>query len=311
MGKSRRRIQSRNKQLLQSRKGRSLRSRRSSRRRSSSRRRASSSRRSARNMRGGKKTKKMKYSFKEPLLEEKKNFTPTKEKFIPSYDIVNEPGFGSVIMNLKKGQKLITQYGSMSYMDGHIETKTTSRGGIWKGIKRALFTSQSMFMTQYIGSNATKNKICFASFLPGSILPLRVRPTERIIISPQSLICFTDNLTIATKRRIRGAFTAEGIAQTQFINETEEDGLVWLASYGAYNKVSVKEGEVLKLDNGLFLCSQTGVKYDVGYVGSIKTAILSGEGLVMNFTGPCEIYTQGRNVNGLINFIGQSLPPRN
>ena len=259
--------------------------------------------------RGGAKSKKSiksiksKNSFRNPLHEEIKNFISNKEKYIPSYDIINEPAFGSVIMNLNKGQNIVTQSGCMSYMDTHIDTKTTTQGGIFKGLKRALFTTSSMFMTEYIGTQQNKNKICFASFLPGTILPLRIRPSERIILSPFSLICFTRNLTITTKRRVRGLFTSEGIAQTEFVNETNHDGLIWIAAYGGYNKVTLQKDEQFKLDNGLFLCSQTRVKYKVGYVGGVKTGFLSGEGLVMNFTGPCDIYVQGRNIHKLTNFI--------
>ena len=252
-----------------------------------------------------------KYAFKEPLYEENKNYNSNKEKFIPTYNVVDGPAFASVVMNLNQGQVIVTQRGSMAYMDGHMDTKTTSRGGVWSGFKRMLFTSSSMFMTQYIGTHVNKNQICFASFLPGDILPIVVRPSERIIISPHSLVCFTDNLGIKTKRRVRGVLTDEGIAQTEFINESNNNGMIWLSSYGGYNKIILKENEKLKLDNGLFLCSHTSVKYSVGTVGNLKTTLLSGEGLVMNFTGPCELYAQGRSVGALERFIAEQFPRNN
>ena len=64
-----------------------------------------------------------------------------------------------------------------------------------------LLTSSSMFMTTYTAEDKT-NEISFQSHLPGDVLPVVVRPGEKIIISPYSLICFTDNLTLNSKRRL-------------------------------------------------------------------------------------------------------------
>ena len=167
-----------------------------------------------------------------------------------------------------------------------------------------------MFMTTYEAQDSN-NEICFQSHLPGDVLPVVVRPGEKIMISPYSLICFSDNLTLNSKRRLRGALTNEGFFQSEFENKTQENGVVFLSSYGGHQKIKVKAGDDFVLDNGLFLCSHTSTKYDITTVGGLKSTLLSGEGLVMRFTGPCELYTQGRSVHNLIQFIGRHLPARN
>ena len=45
-------------------------------------------------------------------------------------------------------------------------------------------------------------------------------------------------------------------------------------------------------------------------LGNLKTSFLSGEGIVMKFEGPCELYTQGRSVHNLLNFLGRHLPSK-
>ena len=45
------------------------------------------------------------------------------------------------------------------------------------------------------------------------------------------------------------------------------------------------------------------VNYSIGKVGGIKSAILSGEGLVMNFTGPAVVYVQTRSLSSLFGAI--------
>ena len=228
-------------------------------------------------------------------------------EFKIDYDIVNGPSFGSVNMKLKKNQQVVSQSGCMAFFKGNVKTETKSRGGIFSGIKRMLLTSSSMFMTTYTAEDKT-NEISFQSHLPGDVLPVVVRPGEKIIISPYSLICFTDNLTLNSKRRLRGILTNEGIYQSEFENKTQDKGIVFLASYGGHQKVQLAKGEKFVLDNGLFLCSHTSTKYNVTTIGGVKTTFFSGEGLVMEFEGPCELYTQGRSVHHLINFMARHLP---
>jgi uncharacterized protein (TIGR00266 family) len=231
------------------------------------------------------------------------------KRFKFKYEVVNGPSFGSVLVNLKKGQKIVCQLGCMAHYQGNVKATTSSRGGIFSGIKRMILTSSSMFMTSYEAQDEI-NDICFQSNLPGDILPVVVRSGEKIIISPHSLVCFSDNLTLNSKRRLRGVFSNEGIYQSEFVNSTKEEGIVFLASYGGHQKIKLKTGEKLVLDNGLFLCSHTSTKYDITTVGGIKSTFLSGEGIMMRFTGPCELYTQGRSVHNLINFLSRHLPAR-
>ena len=230
----------------------------------------------------------------------------SKKKYLPKYKIVNGPSFGEVVLDLQRGQKIVTQFGCMNYMDGNMKVDTSSRGGFMSGLKRLFLTSSSMFLTTYMGMRES-NEISFSSQLPGDILPVIIRPSEKIIISPYSLVCFTNNLTINSKRRLRGFLTNEGIYQTELVNKTNKDGLLFLSSYGGYKKVKIPKGKTIKLDNGLFLCSHTDTKYDIAIAGGIKSGLLSGEGLMMEFTGPCEIYTQGRSIDSLLNFLRRHL----
>ena len=227
----------------------------------------------------------------------------TASKFIPTYKIINGPAFASIEMNLKKDQGIIAQAGCMHYMDSHLKTTTKSHGGIFKGIFRAIFTTSSMFMTTYSGTYNFKNNILFGSFLPGDVLPVYLKPKEKIMLSPMSLVCYTPNLDIKSKRRLRGIFVKEGIYQTEMINDSEDTGVVWLSSYGGYYKKTLKEGESFKLDNGLFLCAPSHIKYGISFIGGVKSSLLSGEGMLMNFKGPCSIYCQGRSIPKLHDYI--------
>ena len=54
----------------------------------------------------------------------------------------------AVVCKLKKGESVITENGGMSWMDDSLEMKTTTNGGIMKGIGRA-FAGESIFIKVY------------------------------------------------------------------------------------------------------------------------------------------------------------------
>ena len=232
--------------------------------------------------------------------------------YIPKYNITHQSGFGHVKFDLKKGDSIVTNRGVMSYVDSDVHVKTSSRGGIMKGMFRKMLTSEGMFLTTYTGTGYSGQVLKCSAILPGHILDMDVNPGVRLMISPKCLLCFSDNLMTNSKRRLRGIFMSEGIYQTEIINNSNKKGMVWLSSYGGVEKLTLKSGEKLKVDNGLFLCASTDVKYDITKLGGIKSTVLSGEGIVMEFTGPCTLYVQGNSVDNLLEYVtehvSKSLP---
>ena len=221
---------------------------------------------------------------------------------IPYYEYIDKPSFTSVVFNCKKGQGIVSQSGKMSYMDDNFNVKTGS-GGIWRGLKRKI-SGASFFQTTYVCTK-DNSKIAFANFLLGDMFSLKVNPGENLIIASNSVVCYTSNINVSTKPRVRGLLLGNMLLNSISIDKKSKSaGMVWLSSFGGYKKISVKEGEKFKLDNGLFLASHSYVDFKIGKVGkSFITTIKSGEGLVMTFTGPAEIYIQTRNDKELVKYI--------
>ena len=139
----------------------------------------------------------------------------------------------------------------MTYMDDQLNVKSSMRSGILNGLKRKLFTSHSLLFTEYY-ANTQGGEVAISSHLPGNIMPISIKPNESFIIANKSLLCYTKNLELNTKFRLKGLYVKEGIAQTEIINKSNSKGMFWLSSYGSYFKKNVKEGEGFKLANGLF-----------------------------------------------------------
>lgn len=243
-----------------------------------------------------------KKSTKKTKKSKTKSRSSSRNNYIPKYTVTHQSGFGQVKYELDNGESIVTNRGAMNYFDSDMHIKTSSRGGILKGMFRKGLTSEGMFLTTYTGTNKNQILKCSALF-PGHILDLTIKPGERWMISPKCLVSFTDNLDTNSKRRLRGIFMSEGIYQTEFINNSNQNGMIWLSSYGGVEKLTLKSGENLKVDNGLFLCASSDVKYNIKGMGNFKSTFFSGEGIVMEFHGPCSLYVQGNSVDNFLDYI--------
>jgi len=230
---------------------------------------------------------------------------------IPDYKIYHKPSNASIVMNLKKGQSVFANAGMMVWMDDDLDVNTKSRG-IWTGMKRFFLTSDSFFLTSYIGTHPKGNKICFAPMMTGDITEIKIKPGEKKLVASHGVVVCTENIILNTRMRLRGIFVSQApfLSELSVPAESEQYGLAWVASYGGIEALDIKAGQTMKVDNGHFLCCDGDVQYKLGRVGGLKSTLFSGEGLVMVFKGPCTIYTQNRNAHALLKWVLSHVPSK-
>jgi uncharacterized protein (TIGR00266 family) len=229
---------------------------------------------------------------------------PGDGKMIPKFHIINSPSFASVVISLKQGQSVYCNYGSLNYMDSSIDMSTRSNG-ILRGLIRSMFTTTSMQLNFFTGKQNKESIVSFSSFMPGDIIALRIKKGERYVMSSHGFLAASTNVIVDTTTRFKNIIGGDSI----FINEvytdntTNDDGIVWISSYGGFDKITIKAGESVKVDQGLFAFAKKEYKYDISTVGSLKSFFFSGETFMMKFNGPCEIYVHSNNINKFVSYI--------
>ena len=233
-------------------------------------------------------------------------------KMIPYFKIINGPSYATVVINLLKDQEVYDQKGAVNYADSSIDVKTKT-GGILKGLFRSALTSQSFFMKYYKGSREKPSSIAFASSLPGDMFSVLIKPGSRYLISSDSFVCATNNVILETVSRFKNIFQGASIflsiatvKESQYAN----DGMIWIASFGGYERLVIPEGESVKIENGLFCLSNANFDYSIAKMGGLKTFFLGDSGFFMKYDGPCEVYVHGRNLNQYLQFIGKNIERR-
>lgn len=217
------------------------------------------------------------------------------------YQIHGAPSFASVEIDLGPGEEVIAEAGAMAYMDGTVEMKTSAKGGVLKGLKRA-FSGESFFVNTFTGPG----KVTFAPGIPGDIVPLSVSPeTGGWILSKDAFLAGTPNLDVSSKSGgFKSLFGGEGLFLT-YVTAKEMEGLFFASGYGVIHKHEVPDGQSLVVDSGLFMATSERTEYKLSKVGGMKSFLFGGEGVVMRFFGPAVVLTQSRSLPDLASLISQ------
>lgn len=207
----------------------------------------------------------------------------------------------AVICKLKKGESILTENGGMSWMDNGISMKTTTNGGIMKGIGRA-FAGESLFMNVYTAEQDDV-EIAFSSCFPGQILEYDLKEGESIIAQKRSFLCAEHTVDIAMQFRKKlgaGFFGGEGFIMQKITGP----GKVFLEIDGSVVKKELQAGEKLKVDNGYVAVMTKDVKLDIETVKGMKNIVFGGEGLFLTtLEGPGTVWLQTMPVSKLAGLL--------
>lgn len=207
----------------------------------------------------------------------------------------------AVICKLKEGEAIVTENGGMSWMDEGIEMKTTTNGGLMKGIGRA-FAGESIFMNEYTAKKDDV-EIGFSSCFPGKILEYDLEEGATIIAQKRAFLCSQNTVDISIKFRKKlgaGFFGGEGFIMQKFTGP----GKVFLEIDGAVVRKELQAGEKLKVDNGYVAAMTENVKLDIETVKGVKNIVFGGEGLFLTTVeGPGTVWLQTMPISKLSNIL--------
>lgn len=206
---------------------------------------------------------------------------------------------------LNKGESVITENGGMSWMTEGMNMKTSTNGGIMKGLGRAL-AGESLFMNIYTAEK-DGSEIAFASSFPGQILEFDLGQGETIIAQKRAFLCAENTVDISMHFRKKlgaGFFGGEGFIMQKITGP----GKVYLELDGNVVKKELQAGEKLKVDNGYVAAMTKDVDLNIETVKGVKNIVFGGEGLFLTtLKGPGTVWLQSMPVSKLAGllYIGQ------
>jgi len=223
------------------------------------------------------------------------------------HEIKYKPSYSMLVVDLEQGEKITAESGAMTYMDPNIEVHTRKREKSLLGsIGLKILGRQSFWVNDYLASNGS-GEVAFVSAPVGDIDTLKVEPNKGYVIQKSAYIASTKNVDLDVKWE---GFTKGLFGQGLFMIKVHGDGTVFINTFGAIDKHTLKPGQTLVVDNFHLVAFSDTCNYKVTKFGGLKETILGGEGLVTRITGPGDVYIQTKNLREFVEWLWTMLEPR-
>jgi uncharacterized protein (TIGR00266 family) len=195
----------------------------------------------------------------------------------------------------------------MTYMDPTIEPHTRKREKSLLGsLGMAIIGRQSFWVNDYMATNGP-GEVGLVAAPVGDIETLEVKPSQGYVIQKAAYIASTQNVDLDIKWE---GFTKGLFGQGLFMIKVTGDGTLFINTFGAVDKHTLKAGQTMIVDNFHLVAFSDTCSYKVTKFGGLKETILGGEGLVTQITGPGDIYIQTKNLREFVDWIWTLIEPR-
>lgn len=214
-------------------------------------------------------------------------------------EIMYRPSYSLAVVKLGPQEKIRVEAGAMVSMSEGMSLETKAAGGILASLTRSLLGGESFFMNDY-QAPANGGTITLAPALPGDMMVIN-QDGERALMA-QSGSYIASSMDIAVDTKWGGAktfFASEGL----FLLRCSGQGTLILSSYGAIHELRLASGQRYTVDTGHLVAFDEGIGFTVRAVGGLKSTLFSGEGLVVDLTGPGRVLLQTRSTDAFLTWL--------
>ena len=217
-------------------------------------------------------------------------------------EIMHRPSYSLAVAKLTPNERIRAEAGAMVSMSSSLSIETKAEGGFLKSLGRAVLGGESFFQNFFIAS-AQGGEITLAPVLPGDMMLIELR-NQRLMLQAGSYVASENGVELTAKVSVKAFMSAEGISML----EASGTGKLLVSSYGAIFERQIGSGEKYVVDTSHLVAFDAGMGVTPKTVGGFKSTLFSGEGLVVELTGPGVIYMQTRSPKALIDWIIPQLP---
>ena len=163
----------------------------------------------------------------------------------------------------------------MSWMTPNMKMETQGTGGFGKMMGR-MFSGESMFQNRYTAMGAP-GQIAFASSFPGSIKAFDIAPGREIVVQKSGFLASEQSveLSVFFQKKFAGLFGGEGFIMQRLSGH----GTAFVEIDGYAIEYNLAPGQQIIVDTGYVALMDASCSMDIQSVGSMKNALLGGEGL--------------------------------
>lgn len=214
-----------------------------------------------------------------------------------------QPSYTLGIVTLGPGEEIQVEGGSMVSMSPDVVIETKARGGILKSLGRAVLGGESFFQNTF-RAGGQGGEITVAPALPGDMHVVQLN-NNGMVVQSGSYVASENGVSVDTKwGGAKTFFASEGLIMLQISGQ----GKAILSSYGAIHELDLAAGQRYTVDTGHLVAFSQNMGFNVRAVGGIKSTLFSGEGLVVDLTGPGKVLLQTRSTDAFLSWLLPKLP---
>jgi uncharacterized protein (TIGR00266 family) len=206
------------------------------------------------------------------------------------WKVIASPAYSLLRIDLKPGEAVDCEAGSMMAFSGELDIRTHTGGGLLKALVRRIAATEAVFLNTFTARSEAE--LLLAPTLPGDIKYLPLDGKSYIVQDASYLAHHGDVALDVAWRGLRGLLTEGELVWLRVSGR----GGVWINSYGAMLEYELKPGERMTVDNFHFVAMDEGARWRVTKFGGWKSTILGGEGLVAEVEGPAHLILQTRTM---------------
>lgn len=221
-------------------------------------------------------------------------------------------------VSLEQGEEISCESNSMVMMEGNLDLTGEIKGGIFAAIGRKLANGESFF-TQSIKATRGKGETLLAPVLPGDIDVLHCSGNQQYFLNDGAFLASAASVDVKVRMQSIGRAILGGTGGF-FIGQTEGHGPLAVSGFGTTFALDVDapQSNPVTIDNNHVVAWDSNLKYDLalstnkssGLFGSMVNSVVSGEGVVLKFSGRGKVYICSRNRSDFVSWLGSQIAPR-
>jgi uncharacterized protein (TIGR00266 family) len=159
------------------------------------------------------------------------------------------------------------------------------------------------FFQNFFKAPPQGGEVTVAPELPGDVFTYDMSG-ETLYVQAGSFMACETTIDLNTKLSVKAFVAAEGFS----ILEASGTGKLLLSSYGAIHEKVLAAGEKYTVDTTHLVAFPASMPVERKAIGGLKSTLLSGEGLVVELTGPGRLLMQTRSPNAFLSWLIPLLP---
>jgi len=211
------------------------------------------------------------------------------------WEVTGQGGFAGLRVVLQKGAVVRAESDAL-IVKGPGVTLASEMGNLFQSMARSMLTNESFFL-QRLGAELDDCEVLLGG-PPGDIFLLQVGRGAEYMLTSGAYLASDEDVQIGSEMHsnpLQGLFAGTGL----FIMRAGGTGTVAVTCDGSMVHYKLRGAATMSVDNGHLVAWTAGMKYWVGMAtGSVMSSMASGEGLMVHFTGPGDVYIQTQKLEG-------------